>query len=58
MKKQKRKCEYEDYDTDKPCKRLATRECSICGLAVCDKHEEELSGDCPNCEPPYFVNIK
>lgn len=56
--KKKIKCEFEDYDTDKPCRNNAKVECTICGLKLCNKHEEQICGECPNCEPAYFIKIR
>ena len=38
-------------------KKLAKYKCVICGYPVCKKCENELMGECPNCQPPFFVSL-
>ena len=39
-------------------KRKAVYECDNCGLKVCKKCDADNYGECPDCEPPRFREIK
>lgn len=52
------KCQVWEYDKEKECGQKATHKCEQCGLLVCDYHEDENIGECPDCSPPKLIKIK
>jgi|LakMenEpi03Aug12_release.lakeMendotaPanAssembly.Ray.scaffolds.fasta_scaffold143423_5 hypothetical protein len=56
MKKTKKK--RPTITCDNCDKRVAKYRCSYCNYTVCKKCENELYGECPDCEPPRFIKIK
>lgn len=57
MKQKKKIKQYcEECDWNKKV-RVAKYICNACGFLVCAKCEKESMGECPNCEPPYFVKL-
>lgn len=52
MKKECDQCAWDDK------KRIAKYECELCGGGACEKHFMTYNGDCADCPPPQYREIK